>query len=105
MSKKYYEQVGDEFVEAGYEFTGWPANGIWVVADSKQNCIYQFEGVANQPSPTLISYLQYQDELTRLISSKWQDKALSVSDIASIACNFFAIKAGAMVVGDTIIEN
>jgi hypothetical protein len=106
MNKKYYEKDEDgNFVEAGYEFTGWPANGIWVVEEARQNCIYQFKGNPEQPTPALISYMRHQDELQELISKEWNDKALSVRDISKIACEFFAIKAGAMKINGEILEN
>jgi hypothetical protein len=104
--KEFYTQNEDgTFSKAGYEFTGFPANGIWLVKDGSQNCIYPVKGVPETPTPTLISYMQFQDELQKHISEKWENKALSVRDISEIACEFFAVKAGAMKIGETLIEN
>lgn len=106
MSKRFFEQdINGEFVPVGYEFTGWPSNGIWVVEDGKQNCIYQFNDVPEQPTPALVSYMRHQDDLIDTINKKWENSQLSVRDIAQIACEFFALRAGAMKIGDKIIEN
>lgn len=104
--KQFYELNADgEFVPAGYEFTGWPANGIWIVEQAKQNCIYQFQGDPIQPTPTLVSYMRYKDELMHAINHEWKNRALGARDIAEIACEFFAIKAGGMKIGDELLEN
>ena len=57
------------------------------------------------PSPALVSYLVLQRELTEVISEKWTANSLSINDIAQIACEFFAIKAGGMVLNGEILEN
>lgn len=103
--RKLFFQVGNDFVEAGYEFTGFPSNGTWFVEDGKQNCIIPMGDKPTKPSPSLVSYMILQDELQKTISKAWDDKALSVRDISIIACEFFAIKAGGMKIGDEIIEN
>ena len=105
MTKYYEKDEYGNFVEVGYEFTGWPANGIWIVEDARQSCIYQFKGALEQPTPALVSYIRHQDELQEHISKLWENKGLSVRDISQIACEFFALKAGAMKIGDEIIEN
>lgn len=106
MPKQYYEKnAAGEFVEVGYEFTGFPSNGTWLVVDGKQNCIIPIEGIPEIPSPSLVSYIQYQDELQSHISKQWADRTLSVLDISKIACEFFAVKAGGMIVKDEIIES
>ncbi len=93
-----------EFELAGHEFTGFPSNGIWLVEDGKQNCIIPVDSIPEMPSPTLISYMQFQDELQNKITEIWKDKALSQRDLAIIACEFFAQKAGGMKINNELIE-
>lgn len=102
---KLYKLESDTFVEVGYEFTGFPSNGMWFVEDGKQNCIIPMGDKPTKPTPTLVSYMILQDELQKTISKAWEDKALSVRDISYIACEFFAMKAGAIKIKDEIIEN
>ena len=94
------------FESIGETFTGFPANGIWIVQDGRKNCIYPFMDVSEKPSPTLISYMQFTEELSNLISKQWTKKgSLSVNEISSIACEFFAIKAGGIKIDNSIVEN
>ncbi len=103
--RKIFTQEDGVFVEMGYEFRGFPANGIWVVKDGSQNCIYEFKDAPKQPTPALVSYMQYSEELMKKISAEWENKALNTRDIAMLACEFFAMKAGAMKIQNEIIEN
>lgn len=102
--RKLFFQVGNDFVEAGYEFTGFPSNGVWLVKDGSQNCIIPIEGIPEMPTPTLVSYMQYSGELMKCISNEWDNRALNTRDIAIIACEFFALKAGAIKLSDELIE-
>lgn len=105
MSDTLYKKVGKKYEPVGIEFSGWPANGVWVVEDGRTNCIYPFKGAPEQPTPTLVSYMQYSAELQQKISKEWTNRErLSVKDIAEIACEFFAIKTGGMKIGQEIIE-
>lgn len=100
----YRKTETGEFELVGYEFCGWPANGIWLVEDNKSSCIYPFNDVPDIPSPSLVSYMKCRNELEELISDKWKKQPLSVRDVAEIACEFFAIKAGAIKTKNEIIE-
>ena len=105
MADLYRKNEDGEFEMVGVEFTGFPANGIWVVEDGCNQCIYQFkEPVPTMPSPALISYMVLQEELTKEISKQWGEKPLSVANISKIACEFFAIKAGGMKLNGEILE-
>ena len=106
MSDLYRKKDNGRYEKVGHEFTGFPANGIWVVEDGKQSCIRQFkEPVPAMPTPALLSYLILQEELTKEIGDKWAKTPLSKSDIAKIACEFFALKAGGMKFKDGILEH
>lgn len=93
MSNQMYRKVNDEFEEVGYEFTGFPSNGLWLVEDGKQNCLIPMGDIPKFPDPILTNYSTFQDELQKLITGTWEDKPLSVVDISKIACEFFAQKA------------
>lgn len=105
MSDLYRKNDDGEFELVGMEFTGFPANGVWVVEDGRRQCIYQFkEPVPAIPTPALLSYLVLQAELTTEIRKAWEADNLSTADIARIACEFFAVKAGGMKFEDGILE-
>lgn len=104
MPKTLYEMTDEGFEPVGQDWTGWPSNGIWVVEDAKQNCIYPMKNVPEMPTPQLVSYMKYKDDLISTISDEMSKNNLSIADIASIACEFFALKAGAMKVDNELIE-
>lgn len=106
MGNKFYQlNAAGEYELVGCEFTGFPSNGLWFVEDGKQNCIHPMGEKPLRPSPALASYMVLQDELQQELTKVWKDKTLSVSDISKIACEFFALRAGAIQIGDEIIEN
>lgn len=107
MSEKLYKKNSlGEFVEVGYEFSGWPSNGTWLVKDGRNNCIIPIKGVPEMPTPSLVSYMQYQDELTDYLMDLWNSgQSISLREIARLTSEFFAIKAGGIKLKDEIIEN
>jgi len=91
--QKLYKETVDGFEPVGMEFTGFPSNGLWLVEDGKQNCIIPMGEKTEFPDLILIDYLCFQEELMHKMQEEWNNKALSVSDISKLACNFFAKKA------------
>jgi hypothetical protein len=39
MQKTFYEKVGRRYVPVGIEFCGWPADGVWLVANGRSSLI------------------------------------------------------------------
>ena len=102
----FKKNIRGEFESIGETFTGFPSNGIWVVQDGRKSCIYPMNDVSEKPSPALASYMQFTEELSTLISKQWTEKgSLSINEISSIACEFFAIKTGGIKINETILEN
>jgi len=101
----YIKNNKGEFEVYAEEFIGWPSNGLWVVEDGRRSCIYEMKDVSEKPTPSLFSYMKYSLELEEHLSDIWSKKALSIKDVANIASEFFAMKAGAMKIGNEIIEN
>ena len=100
----YIKNTDGSFELYAKEFEGWPVNGIWVIEDHRKSCIYELKDVPVQPTPMLASYMQFKHELEEHLSAEWSKKPLSVRDVAYIASEFFAMKAGAIKVLDEIIE-
>ena len=100
-----YKKENNEFIPIGMEFTGFPSNGLWLVEDGKQNCLIPMGDKPTRPEPALLSYMTFVDELSEKIAIEWDLKPLSVDDISKIACEFFALKAGGMKIGDEILEH
>ena len=51
MSETYYKKVGKRYEEVGMEFTGFPANGVWLVKDGSHNCIMKMDDIGKKPIP------------------------------------------------------
>ena len=50
MTDEIYRKKPDGSLEpVGFEFKGFPANGIWLVADGTRNCIVKMEDISNYP--------------------------------------------------------
>lgn len=50
MTDEIYRKKPDGTFElVGFEFTGFPADGIWLVKDGYRNCIIKMEDIANYP--------------------------------------------------------
>lgn len=45
----YRKNEAGEFEEIGWEFKGFPADGIWLVQDGKRSCITHMDDIANYP--------------------------------------------------------
>lgn len=45
----YRKKLDGTFEPIGFEFTGFPANGVWLVTDGSHNCIVKMEDIANYP--------------------------------------------------------
>jgi hypothetical protein len=92
MSKQYFEQDEDgKFVKVGWEFTGFPTDGIWYVKDGKQNCIERIQD-AKEVAPDLrYDYLGMADDLANFLTDETKGK-VSMYELAKTACEFFAKK-------------
>ena len=49
--REFYEKVDGELRSVGYEFAGFPANGVWLVKDGSQNCIMRMDEIGKKPIP------------------------------------------------------
>ena len=63
--REFYEKLPDgTFKSIGYEFSGFPANGIWRVVDGHANCIVHLQEDPNIPIPHLdVALLTLEDSI------------------------------------------
>lgn len=92
--EQLYKKEGRKYVPVGWEFTGWPSNGIWIVEDSKQSLMRKVKDVQATPDVLLVDYLTHQDALLThfldLIDKSPEKKGVSIRDLAEEACVYFA---------------
>ena len=89
-----YKKVGRKYVEAGVEFTGFPADGIWLVQDGRHSmtCLI---GAREQVPVFALNYRQYANDLCELMIAAQKEKPRSLFDEMTLICDFFAEKAKA----------
>ncbi len=85
-----YRKVGNRYKKVGYEFRGFPMDGIWLVKDGRNNQICLISEEENPPIFAL-PYRTYTEELCKHLM-KLSGKSHSWMDISRWACDFFAHK-------------
>jgi len=48
---KVYKKVDGEYEEVGYDWLGFPMNGVWLVKDGSHNCIMKIDDVGKKSIP------------------------------------------------------
>lgn len=84
-----YKKVGRKYVPLGYQWEGFPADGIWLVQNGKKNmaCLI---GLKEDVPIHALEYRQYKEELCREMMK--HSNNLSWMDLARLCCDFFARK-------------
>ena len=87
----FYEKIGDEYVEVGQEFAGFPMNGLWLVKDGSQNCIERLEDYPTMPKyyPAMVTS---KDEACGYVFDNLGKGGYSVDEVVTLACKYYASK-------------
>jgi len=86
-----YVKRGARYYPVGENWSGFPSDGIWMVADGTQNCIMQISATPSLPHAWLAT-AQYQDECMKFIMDEIHEGKWSVQMIAGLAAEFYAAK-------------
>jgi hypothetical protein len=88
----FYEKFGRRYREAGFEFRGFPADGIWLVQDGRHSmtCLI---GQKDRVPVFALNYRQYVNDLCDLMQAAQKEKPMSLYDEMMWVCDFFAQKA------------
>jgi hypothetical protein len=84
-----YKKVGRRYIPVGYEFTGFPSDGIWLVQDGRnsQTCLI---GAKERVPVFALIYRKHVNELCSLIQAANKEKPRSLYDEMILVCDFFA---------------
>lgn len=87
----FYEKKGRRYVEAGWDFTGFPCDGIWLVQDGKKSmtCLI---GEKERVPVLALNYRQYVNDLCDLMQASRKGEPKSLFDEMIMICDFFANK-------------
>jgi hypothetical protein len=87
----YRRTPSGKYVDIGYQWTGFPADGIWLVQDGKRNmtCLI---GLKEKVPIFALNYRQHQQGIVDSIQAREKEvnHGLSLYDISRLACDYFA---------------
>lgn len=103
MKSKLYTKVGTRYKEVGETFSGFPADGVWLVTNGRKSseCILQINDIPTIPSTALLYRASMKDRILKSIQQRmivpqkggyhgYADIHLSPNDLAKIACDAVA---------------
>ena len=85
-----YEKRGRRYVKLGYQFAGFPADGIWLVQNGRnsQSCLI---GLKESVPVYALNYRLHEQELCQLLQD-YDKRHMSYMDKARGICDFIAGK-------------
>ncbi len=90
----YIKKPNGRYESLGQDWTGFPANGIWLVQDGKQNCLIQLKDICKKPKRYL-ELAEFEDECTEYIQEKSKEQGnYSLRDISRWAAEFYSQHLG-----------
>ena len=85
----YQRTESGKYVEIGYQWRGFPMDGIWLVQNGKTNMICLISLTDRVPVFAL-NYRQHELALCQHIQAKFKEGRLSLMDEARLCCDYFA---------------
>lgn len=85
----YHRMPSGRYVEIGYDFTGFPMDGIWLVQNGKTNmsCLIS---LTDKVPIFALNYRKHELALCQKIQERMNKGGLSLMDEARLACDFFS---------------
>ena len=88
MEILYKRLPSGKFEQVGYDWTGWPSNGMWLVQDAKQQLLVKLDDVPTAP-PYLPALKSKSDECSGYIMDNLPER-YSKRDVADLAAEFYS---------------
>ncbi len=95
----YKKKPNGRYEAIGWEWTGFPADGIWLVQDGTQNCLIRLGDVCKKPK-RYVELAQYKQECARYVIEKIAESVqkdppmYSTEDLIEWVTEFYADKLG-----------
>jgi len=74
---KVYKKVNGKYEEVGFDWSGFPQDGVWLVKDGSNNCIMKMDDVGKKPIPYIDVMKHFNDIINRIMDKD----SLSISDV------------------------
>ena len=62
MNKVYTKNASGRYKEMGYEWMGFPTNGIWLVKDGSRNCLIKLSDITHPMPPKTLDFVVLAEE-------------------------------------------
>jgi hypothetical protein len=86
----YRKKPNGRYECIGHEWTGFPANGIWLVKDGSHNCLIQLKDLCEKPKKYL-ELAEFQDECANYIREKAdRNGGYSIYEVSQWAAEFYS---------------
>jgi hypothetical protein len=87
----YRRTKNGRYIEIGYQWDGFPMDGIWLVQDGKRKASC-FIGLKESVPIFALNYRQHEQGIVDRIRARQKEahSGLSLYDMARIACDYFA---------------
>ena len=86
----YTKKANGRYESLGHQWSGFPADGVWLVKDGTQNCILHMKDIGTKPK-RYIEMMEHQDDCSSYIMTKSKEQGqYSVSDLSKWAAEFYA---------------
>lgn len=82
MSETYYKKKGRKYVPVGHEFSGWPADGVWLVENGGRKAHLFMELPTEHVVNIRCSLEKYKEELADSVVKRWTGTRKTANDIA-----------------------
>ena len=86
-----YKKIGRRYYPIGYEWMGFPMDGIWLVQNGT-NAASCLIGMKEKVPIFALNYRLHEQGIVDAIQAREKD-GISLHDMARIACDYFAVAA------------
>jgi hypothetical protein len=80
-SREIYAKVGDEYVKLGRDFTGWPADGVWLVRSDGRSASHISEYIGGVDYTLLAGMMTYSIEASNVLHKALNSESYILADI------------------------
>lgn len=93
MSEQYYTKKGRRYIPVGYQWEGFPADGIWLVHRRPYHKSDRWiTRIGDVPSLFPFAQMQVsQEDISRVLANRMTEKAYSPSDLADEVIKWLAM--------------
>jgi len=86
---KVYKKVNGKYEEVGFDWSGFPQDGVWLVKDGSNNCIMKMDDVGKKSLP-FIDVMKHKNDVMEKIYKLTANGGYSNNDIVDTVLEYIA---------------